>query len=137
MLPDGVEALTGFASAFFNVRLIAPATTAIALAVQPLEGWRELWVLRKADGGWVANVLPPKPELPPLEGETPTDTSALRAPIDRVFSALSKSEEFGVWFGVINSAREICKEAAVLRRERFRLLRLRDGPGEPARASRS
>ena len=27
----GVEALTGFASAFFNVRLIAPATTAIAL----------------------------------------------------------------------------------------------------------
>jgi uncharacterized protein YndB with AHSA1/START domain len=24
----------------------------------------------------------------------------LRAPIDRVFSALSKSEEFGVWFGV-------------------------------------
>ena len=28
----GVEALTGFASAFFNVRLIAPATAAIALA---------------------------------------------------------------------------------------------------------
>ena len=28
----GVEALTGFASAFFNVRLIAPATTAVALA---------------------------------------------------------------------------------------------------------
>ena len=28
----GVEALTGFASAFFNVRLIAPVTTAIALA---------------------------------------------------------------------------------------------------------
>ena len=28
----GVEALTGFASAFFNVRLIAPATAAVALA---------------------------------------------------------------------------------------------------------
>ncbi|MGV0655747.1 ABC transporter permease [Mycolicibacterium thermoresistibile] len=28
----GVEALTGFASAFFNVRLIAPGTTAVALA---------------------------------------------------------------------------------------------------------
>ena len=28
----GVEALTGFASAFFNVRLIAPATTAVALS---------------------------------------------------------------------------------------------------------
>jgi len=32
----------------------------------------------------------------------------------------------GVWFGVINSAREICKEAAVLRRER--LAGLRAGP---------
>ena len=28
----GVEALTGFASAFFNVRLIAPVTTAVGLA---------------------------------------------------------------------------------------------------------
>ncbi|MGZ8802255.1 MAG: MlaE family ABC transporter permease, partial [Mycobacterium sp.] len=28
----GVEALTGFVSAYFNVRLIAPATTAIALS---------------------------------------------------------------------------------------------------------
>lgn len=28
----GVEALTGFASAFFNVRLIAPGTTAVALS---------------------------------------------------------------------------------------------------------
>ena len=28
----GVEALTGFASAYFNVRLIAPATTAVALS---------------------------------------------------------------------------------------------------------
>ncbi len=32
----------------------------------------------------------------------------------------------GVWFGVINSAREICKEAAILRRER--LAGLRAGP---------
>ena len=38
--------------------------TAIALAVQPLEGWRELWVLRKAEGGWVANVLPPAAATP-------------------------------------------------------------------------
>ena len=32
--------------------------TAVALAVQPLEGWRELWVLRKTEGGWLADVLP-------------------------------------------------------------------------------
>ncbi len=32
----------------------------------------------------------------------------------------------GVWFGVINAAREICKEAPILRRER--LAGLRDGP---------
>lgn len=30
----------------------------------------------------------------------------------------------GVWFGVINSAREICKEAAILRRERLAGLRI-------------
>lgn len=38
--------------------------TAVALAVQPLEGWRELWVLRKTEGGWVADVLPPAPATP-------------------------------------------------------------------------
>ena len=38
--------------------------TAVALAVQPLEGWRELWVLRKSEGGWVADVLPPAPATP-------------------------------------------------------------------------
>lgn len=38
--------------------------TAVALAVQPLEGWRELWVLRKTEGGWVAYVLPPAPATP-------------------------------------------------------------------------
>jgi hypothetical protein len=38
--------------------------TAMALAVQPLEGWRELWVLRKTEGGWVSDVLPPAPATP-------------------------------------------------------------------------
>jgi len=37
---------------------------ALALAVQPLEGWRELWVLRKTAGGWVADVLPPAATAP-------------------------------------------------------------------------
>lgn len=38
--------------------------TALALAVQPLEGWRELWVLRKTTEGWVADVLPPAAAVP-------------------------------------------------------------------------
>jgi len=38
--------------------------TAVALAVQPMEGWRELWVLRKTAAGWIADVLPPAAALP-------------------------------------------------------------------------
>ena len=38
--------------------------TAVALAVQPMEGWRELWVLRKTEGGWLADVLPPGAATP-------------------------------------------------------------------------
>ncbi len=38
--------------------------TAIALAVQPMEGWRELWVLRKTPEGWLADVLPPAATTP-------------------------------------------------------------------------
>jgi hypothetical protein len=32
---------------------------ALALAVQPLEAWRELWVFRKRSNGWSLDVLPP------------------------------------------------------------------------------
>ena len=41
-----------------------PEGTAMALAVQPLEGWRELWVLRKTEGGWMSDMLPPAPATP-------------------------------------------------------------------------
>lgn len=38
---------------------------ALALAVQPLEGWRELWVMRKTAGAeWVVDVLPPTAATP-------------------------------------------------------------------------
>ena len=38
---------------------------ALALAVQPLEGWRELWVMRKtAAAQWVVDVLPPTAATP-------------------------------------------------------------------------
>lgn len=40
--------------------------TAVALAVQPLEGWRELWVLRKTAAGWLADVLPPAAAAPEI-----------------------------------------------------------------------
>lgn len=42
---------------------------ALALAVQPLDGWRELWLFLKEpgkDGGWRVEVLPPAPAQPGL-----------------------------------------------------------------------
>ena len=33
--------------------------TALALAVQPVDGWRELWLFRKQKAGWTLRVLPP------------------------------------------------------------------------------
>ncbi|MEY2893371.1 MAG: hypothetical protein RJA98_3279 [Pseudomonadota bacterium] len=35
------------------------AGTAVALAVQPLATWRELWLMTKTDTGWILQVLPP------------------------------------------------------------------------------
>ncbi|CAB5659507.1 putative carboxyl-terminal-processing protease, deltaproteobacterial [Delftia tsuruhatensis] len=40
--------------------------SAVALAVQPMEGWRELWVLRKTEAGWLADVLPPAATVPEI-----------------------------------------------------------------------
>lgn len=47
-----------------------PAGRALALAVQTLEGWRELWLFRRQADGWAVDVLPPaatEPELGTLE----------------------------------------------------------------------
>lgn len=43
-----------------------PDGRALALAVQPLEGWRELWVFRQDAGGWSVNVMPPAASAPEL-----------------------------------------------------------------------
>lgn len=40
--------------------------TALALSVQPLVGWRELWVFRRKASGWVVDVLPPGSDDPDL-----------------------------------------------------------------------
>lgn len=39
---------------------------ALALAVQPLEAWRELWLFRKQGRQWVVDVLPPAPLQPQI-----------------------------------------------------------------------
>ena len=39
---------------------------AIAIAAQPLEGWRELWILHKSSEGWRLQVLPPTAAHPGL-----------------------------------------------------------------------
>ena len=42
-------------------------SNALALAVQPLDGWRELWLFtRKLGGGWAVQVLPPSTAAPGL-----------------------------------------------------------------------
>jgi len=40
--------------------------TALALAVQPLDAWRELWVFRQTGKGWDVDVLPPAIAAPEL-----------------------------------------------------------------------
>jgi len=53
----------------YGIVWIASATknregNALAVAVQPMEAWRELWVFRKAKDGWSVGVLPPATTAP-------------------------------------------------------------------------
>ncbi|MEO8307328.1 MAG: hypothetical protein ABI616_04725 [Pseudomonadota bacterium] len=36
-----------------------PTGTMLALAVQPLDAWRELWLFRESPAGWTVNIIPP------------------------------------------------------------------------------
>jgi hypothetical protein len=50
----------------------SPSGEALALAVQPLQTWRELWLFQRSEQGWRVDVLPPastepEPELGYLE----------------------------------------------------------------------
>ena len=40
------------------------AANALAVAVQPTESWRELWVFRKGKSGWTVRVVPPAASSP-------------------------------------------------------------------------
>ena len=44
----------------------SPKGDALALAVQPLDGWRELWLFRRQADGWHIDVLPPAASGPGL-----------------------------------------------------------------------
>ncbi|MBC3875990.1 hypothetical protein [Undibacterium flavidum] len=41
-------------------------STALALAVQPMEGWRELWLFHQTSNGWIIDALPPANSDPNL-----------------------------------------------------------------------
>jgi len=43
-----------------------PQGSALALAVQPLDGWREMWLFRRQGEGWVVDVLPPASSDPDI-----------------------------------------------------------------------
>jgi hypothetical protein len=49
------------ASARANVQ-----ATALALAVQPMDGWREMWLFHQTGTGWVVDVMPPAAADPDL-----------------------------------------------------------------------
>jgi len=58
--------------------------TALALAVQPTDAWRELWIFRRTAEGWETAVLPPAPASPDvgyaeLAGWVPGGTQFLAA----------------------------------------------------------
>lgn len=74
------------------------AGTALALAVQPLDSWRELWVFQQGSDGWRIDVLPPNldsPELGYIEfaGWVPGKAQMLAARETRVDGRFRRSFE--------------------------------------------
>lgn len=68
-------------------------STALTLAVQPMESWRELWLFHQTNSGWIIDVLPPAntdPQLGYVEfaGWVPASNKMLvarEAKVDGVF----------------------------------------------------
>ena len=77
---------------------VNPSGTALALAVQPLATWRELWVFHRRGGAWIADVLPAAtgtPELGVIEfaGWVPGGTHLLAARDARIDGRFRRSFE--------------------------------------------
>lgn len=47
-----------------NSATVNRENTALALAVQPTQTWRELWLFRKLGDEWTVHVLPPATTMP-------------------------------------------------------------------------
>jgi DNA polymerase I len=57
----------------------------------------------------VANALPPQPELPDIQGETPADTLALRAPINHdAYVTVTATRELDAWVARAQVAGMVC-----------------------------
>jgi hypothetical protein len=76
---------------------VAPRGQALSLAVQPLDGWRELWVFHRAGEGWAVDVVTPAAEtgLGYVEwaGWTPDGAHVLAAREARVNGRFARSFE--------------------------------------------
>jgi len=55
-----------YAIVWINSVAINPKGTAVALAVQPLDSWRELWLLHRTPDGWRIDIAPPADGTPEL-----------------------------------------------------------------------
>jgi hypothetical protein len=55
-----------YAIVWINSTAINPKGSAVALAVQPLDSWRELWLIHRASDGWRIDIVPPADGTPEL-----------------------------------------------------------------------